>query len=153
LSRPTRKSPRLRHYDYAQVGAYFVTACARDRQCLFGHVESDEMQLNELGRIVREHWLRIPLHWTRVEIDSFIVMPNHLHGIVILFRAGRGPPLQTVVGAFKAGVSREVGGSVWQRTFHDRVIRSEPELQALRQYMADNPLRWALDSENPARLG
>jgi putative transposase len=152
LSRPTRKSPRLRHYDYAQAGAYFVTACAFGRQCLFGQVASEEMQLNELGRIVREHWLRIPFHWTGVELDSFIVMPNHLHGIVGLTRAGQGPPLHTLIGAFKAGVSREMGRSVWQRTFHDRVIRSEPELQALRQYVADNPLRWALDAENPARL-
>lgn len=153
MSRPTRKSPRLRHYDYAQAGAYFVTACAFGRQCLFGHVASDEMQLSELGRIVREHWLAIPFHWSGVELDSFVVMPNHLHGIVVLSRAGQGPPLQTVVGAFKAGVSREAGGSVWQRSFYERVIRSERELQALCQYVADNPLKWALDGENPARLG
>ena len=118
---------------------------------MFGDVAGDEVKLSALGKLVREHWIAIPLHWAGVELDSFIVMPNHLHGIVVLTRAGQGPPLPTVVAAFKAGVSREASGSVWQRTFHDRVIRSELELQALRQYVADNPLRWALDRENPAR--
>jgi putative transposase len=151
LSRPNRQSLRLRGYDYATVGAYFVTICAAAQWPTFGDVAGDEMKLSALGKLVREHWIAIPLHWAGVELDSFIVMPNHLHGIVVLTRAGQGPPLPAVVGAFKAGVSREAGGSVWQRTFHDRVIRSELELQALRQYVADNPLRWALDRENPAR--
>jgi putative transposase len=69
---------------------------------------------------------------------------------VVLRRAGQAPPLHTVIGAFKAGVSREVGWSIWQRSFYDRVIRNDEELRALREYVEENPLRWAVALENPA---
>jgi putative transposase len=76
-------------------------------------------------------------------------MPNHVHGIVWL-PGGHAPPLPVVIGSFKSAVSRLEGGPLWQRSFYDRMIRSDIELRALRQYVTDNPLRWALDRENPA---
>ena len=81
-------------------------------------------------------------------LDAFVVMPNHVHGIVWLPGAGHAP-LPVVIGSFKSAVSRLAGGPLWQR-FYDRVIRSDSGLRALRQYVTDNPLRWALDRENPA---
>lgn len=148
---PKRKSPRLHEYDYAARGAYLVTACARDRACLFGTIVKGEMRLSEFGRIVRERWLEIPAYFPSVTLDMFVVMPNHLHGILWLSRAGQAPPLPVVIGSFKAAASRTAGRPLWQRSFHDRVIRDEGELQAFRQYVADNPLRWAIDRENPFR--
>jgi putative transposase len=94
--------------------------------------------------------LAIPARRRGTEIDAFVVMPNHLHGIVVLARAGHAPPLQVVVGSFKSAVSRIVAEPIWQRSFHDRVIRDEDELEAFRQYIADNALRWAFGRENPA---
>jgi putative transposase len=85
-----------------------------------------------------------------VGLDAFVVMPNHVHGIVWLPGAGHAPPLPVVIGSFKSAVSRLEGGPLWQRSFYDRVIRSDIELRALRQYVTDNLLRWALDRENPA---
>jgi len=127
-----------------------VTVCAFGRRFLFGAVMQDEMRLSPLGEVVRREWTAIATRWGGVELDAFAVMPNHLHGIVALTGAGRAPPLQTIIGSFKAGVSRRAGCSVWQRSFYDRVIRDDEELRALREYVEENPLRWALDLENPA---
>jgi putative transposase len=109
------------------------------------------MRPNEAGRVVVERWSAIPEHFSAIKLDAFVVMPNHLHGILWLSRAGHAPPLPLVVGSFKSATSRAVGQPVWQRSFYDRVIRNDSELSALRQYVADNPLKWAVDRQNPAR--
>jgi putative transposase len=149
---PERKSPRIREYDYATPGAYFVTVCARNRACLFGTVREDHVRLSNIGEAVARAWIEIPSHFDGVALDEFVVMPNHFHGIVWLSRAGHAPPLPVVIGSFKSAASRVVGRALWQRTFHDRVIRRESELQAFRRYAVENPLRWALDRENPFRV-
>jgi len=147
---PERKSPRLREYDYATAGAYFVTACLRDRACLLGSVEADEMRLSRLGRIVEHCWLEVPVHFLAVALDAFVVMPNHIHGILWLSRAGHAPPLHRVVGSFKSAASRAAQRRLWQRSFYDRVIRDDEERRALREYVEENPVRWAVDLESPA---
>jgi putative transposase len=149
---PERRSLRLANYDYASAGAYFITVCALDRRCLFGAVADDEMRTSALGKLVSTCWIQIPHHFPSVALDAFVVMPNHLHGILWLTRAGHAPPLHRVVGAFKSAASRAAGQHLWQRSFHDRVIRNDAELQLIRQYVIDNPLKWALDRENPGRL-
>jgi len=79
-----RRSVRLRGYDYRQAGAYFVTICVQGRECLFGNIENSEIELNQYGKVVDEIWHRIPQHFSNVDIDSAIVMPNHFHGIVVI---------------------------------------------------------------------
>ncbi len=131
-----RRSPRLRDYDYSQPGAYFVTVCAWQRGCLFGAVVDDEVRLSSLGEIVRACWDEIPNHRRDVELDAFVIMPNHFHAIVVILdqskdAAGNGgkvsrgldagdtsvaptavengerrPTLGAIVGAFKAAVTR-----------------------------------------------
>jgi putative transposase len=83
-----RRSIRLRGYDYAQSGAYFVTICTQDRACLFGAVVDGAMRLNEAGRIIQEVWEGLPRFYPGIAIDAFVVMPNHIHGIIILVGAG-----------------------------------------------------------------
>ena len=146
-----RNSLRLASHDYGEAGAYFVTVCSAGRTCVFGHVEDDRVILSAAGRVVRTCWLAIPTHCRGVELDAFVVMPNHLHGIVVLVGARHASPLRVAVGSFMAAVSLRLGRRVWQRSFHDRVIRSDDELEALRRYVDENPLRWALDRENPER--
>ncbi len=100
-----RRSIRLKDYDYAQIGAYFVTIVTQSRKCLFGEIVEAEMRLNDAGRIIQTTWDDLPNHYANVEIDTFVVMPNHIHGIVVLVGAGprarpgadgqpRGLPLQ-----------------------------------------------------------
>ncbi|MGD1944629.1 MAG: hypothetical protein ACFB0G_25315 [Leptolyngbyaceae cyanobacterium] len=89
-----RRSLRLPHYDYASAGAYFIMICAHQRQCLFGEIRDGAMQLNEFGEVARSHWWRLPQHHSHLQLDAFVVMPNHLHGILILT-----PPTVPNVGA------------------------------------------------------
>jgi putative transposase len=140
---PRRQSPRLRGFDYASRGAYFVT-CVQDGACLLGAVVADQMLLNQLGRIAAECWRAIPVHFGVIELDEFIVMPNHIHGIVCSTGEGHAPPLHLVIGSFKSATSRLAGRRLWQRSYYDRVIRNETELHELRKYIGENPLRWAL---------
>jgi len=146
-----RRSLRLPGYDYRSTGVYFVTVCTRDRVCLLGEVTGDRMVLGSLGRLVRAAWVGVGRYHDAICLDALTVMPNHVHAIIVLDRAAerRPPPLPAVVGMAKARASRRAGFSLWQRGFHDRIVRDERELQALREYIETNPLRWALDRENP----
>jgi putative transposase len=129
-----------------------VTVCTRNRASVLASVQGEGTKLSPLGEIVRRCWLEIPGHYPTVSLDTFIVMPNHIHGIVWLgVGAGHAPPLHRVVGSFKSAASRACGRPLWQRSFYDRVIRNDDELRGLREYVGENPLRWALDLENPAR--
>jgi len=153
-----RRSLRLRGYDYSQPGAYFVTTCTEDRECLFGDVVDGEMILSEAGRVVQETWESIPGRFQSAVLDAFVVMPNHLHAIILLTETegDSRPALGDIIGAFKSisaiGVNRLLsreGNPLWQRSYHDRILRSQKELEDRRQYIADNPVRWAEDEENP----
>ena len=85
-----RRSIRVKGYDYAQDGAYFVTICAQSKQCLFGDIAKGEMKLNDVGRMVNDHWIGLKNRFSNIEIDEFIVMPNHFHGIIVIFSVGAG---------------------------------------------------------------
>lgn len=140
---------RLPGHDYRREGAYFVTVCTHRRRLLF-----TERRLTDA---VESCWDAIPAHFP-VQLDVFVAMPNHVHGILWLERAGHARPLQVVVGSFKSAATRAInrlrgtpGGTVWQRGYHERVVRDEDELEALREYVVGNPAVWDADPENPVR--
>ncbi|WP_309379998.1 transposase [Paludisphaera borealis] len=186
-----RRSIRWKGYDYAQAGGYFVTICVQDRACLFGEVVDGAMRANAAGLMVAEAWAALAQRFPRVAPDVFVVMPNHLHGVLFLRdgadRGGDGrdqvrPPVAPsavgaplvgaripddritvgdVVGAFKSLTTLEYGRGVktlgwprfvdalWQRNYHEHVIRDEVSLERIHDYILDNPRRWAFDRENP----
>jgi len=162
-----RRSIRLRDYDYSQPGAYFATICTKDRQCLFGDVIGGEMRLNEFGQIVEYCWEWLENQYEYVELDAYVVMPNHLHGIILIMddrrRGGsRTAPttkrksLGRLIGAFKTVSTKSINKTrgipnsvVWQRNYYEHVIRNEDELNEIREYIANNPLKWESDEENP----
>jgi len=231
-----RRSIRLKGYDYSRAGAYFLTMVTQGRECMFGQVVDGAMQLNRAGQMVTNAWTDLPARFPFVTVDEFVVMPNHLHAIIILtdrpephrgrrgeshageLRRGescirpdadarirpngvgdhadgpydrgpdgmgdhrdgpnkdrpydRGPNRQRshgtlpqtvgrVVQAFKSVTTHEYTIGVrergwtpfprrlWQRNYHDRIIRNEDEMNRIRQYIVDNPLKWDLDRENP----
>jgi len=147
-----RQRMRLASYDYSRAGAYFVTVCVRDRKCLFGAIEAEEMCSTRIGQTVASCWLEIPKHFPNAALDEFVIMPNHLHGIILLndVVAGHARPLPVIIGSLKTAVSRQAGVSVWQRSYWERIIRSEAELNQARRYIEENPARWPADKENPA---
>jgi putative transposase len=163
-----RRSLRLKGYDYAQAGAYFVTICAQDRACLFGNVVEESMCLNDAGHMFAMLWNDIPVRFADLEVDTFVVMPNHVHGIVVLSDTANGatksaPALGAVVAAFKSmttvhyirGVKTrgwpEFRQRLWQRNYYEHVVRDESELDRIRRYIDENPARWAFDDENPEK--
>ena len=224
-----RRSIRLKGYDYSRAGAYFVTICVQNRECLLGKIvgagpcacpnsgpcacpNSDpractQMVLNDAGIMIQTVWQEIPNHYPGVNVDAFVVMPNHIHGIIILVGAGpcacpdSGQPMvgatprgrsdngHPVVGAgpcacpgqpqgvaptlslpdvvhrFKTMTTKRyaVGvkqhgwqpfpGRLWQRNYYEHIIRDDESLNRIRQYIAENPLRWYLDRENPNAIG
>ena len=234
-----RRRIRLQGYDYSQPGAYFVTVCTQNRACLLGEIMDDEMHLNDAGRMVKRVWDEIPTYYPGIDIDAFVVMPNHLHGIILLGQArGPAPTYGTIpVGAAlrgrldagpasnqqytRAGSEGEVRvgrqtepalisgtisvgaaprgrldvgsasnqqhrrtglslpdvvqrlktmttkhyadgvkqlnwpgfpGRLWQRSYYEHIIRDEHSLTCLREYIANNPLQWTLDCDNPVNV-
>lgn len=164
-----RRSIRLRHYDYSQAGAYFVTICTKDRKCLFGEVTDNEMRLNRFGKAVAGVWQAIPERFSGIELDAFVVMPNHLHGILMIpYRSARedepeaassadNPHLGDLIRVLKAVSTRQIRqmgyeSFAWQRNYYEHIIRNEDSLASIREYIVLNPLKWALDRDNPVNF-
>jgi len=159
-----RRSIRLKGYDYSQAGAYFVTICTKARGCLFGEIIDGEMVLNPFGEVVQACWDDLPRHYPHVELDAFVIMPNHAHGIIMIsvgagFKPAPTHGLPEIIRAFKTFSSRRIndlrdmsGVPLWQRNYYEHVIRNEESLNTIRRYIIENPLRWADDPENPASI-
>ena len=167
-----RRSNRLRDYDYRQAGAYFVTICTHGNAKPFGGVDHGKMKLNNLGHIVAEEWLHIANARPNIQLDHFVVMPNHVHGIIFIVESciddsdnrATGSEseasktllsgsLGAIVGHLKAAVSRRAKREkilfqekIWQRSFYEHIIRKEKSLNEIRRYIIDNPGRWHDDS-------
>ncbi|CAI2540244.1 transposase [Serratia liquefaciens] len=141
---PSRKSFRLRYYNYASAGIYFVTICTHKRQCLFGTINNSVMQMSTYGKVAEECWLQIPQHFNGAHLDSFVLMPNHLHALLHL-RNEKAVSLGTIIRSFKSAVTRQLHQSVWQRSYWEGVIRSERELALTQEYIANNPAQWGTD--------
>jgi len=155
-----RRSIRLPGYDYGQPGAYFVTICTYRRECTLGVVRERKVLLSVSGNIVEQSWCALSDHFLFVELDTFVIMPNHLHGIIIvkdydqkdalvLSNGTRSRSVGSVVQNFKSVSTRKVnqvfgkcGMTFWQRGYYERIVRDDTEWNSLRQYIASNPERW-----------
>jgi len=189
-----RKSPRWANWDYSTEGYYFVTICTKDRIHYFGEIENSDdnndvgkenptavgnrhacslrrndifypMKLNEYGKIVLECWKDLPNHYPDCELDEFVIMPNHFHGIIIVTGPNRrvqaclhptvgikrnNERIPAMVGSFKSAVTNKIRKTgllnfQWQKSFHDRIIRDEIELYNVRNYIRNNPINWNQD--------
>jgi REP element-mobilizing transposase RayT len=205
-----RQTIRRQGYNYSLPGAYFVTICVQNREYLFGNVENGKMILNKIGEIIKNQWLSIPTRFSNTKLDEFIIMPNHIHGIIII-----SPARQTNVGATLAVARNEIDAKrampvtkratarvaptyqltmnhswingqktnktnhftigqiigafkslcitnylkyiknknlntplnkLWQRNYYEHIIRNENELNYVRQYIKDNPIKWRNDN-------
>ncbi len=149
-----RRSIRLPEYDYSSPGAYFVTIVTHDRNYLLGRVVNDVPVLSEYGKIAEKVWVGLPSHYPHVELGAFCIMPNHVHGIVIIrdVEEGKRQPLTEVIRGFKSFSARWInqlrkttGQPVWQRSFYEHVIRNEADYQAIHNYILANPMNWNQD--------
>ena len=164
-----RKSIRLKNYDYSQAGLYFITIFVNNRLPLFGKIINNEMFLNAAGYMVANQWLQLPYRFSSVVLHEYIVMPNHFHGVIEFVgdnrawidsnRAGinPAPTVGDVVGAFKSLSTNEYIKNVkqnewlpftdklWQRNYHEHIIRNEESYLNIADYVKTNPLRWQED--------
>ena len=160
-----RRSIRLAEHDYSQVGAYFVTICTHNRAL--------SLQAESVREVVRSAWCGLAARFPAVALDEFVIMPNHVHGIIILADAairgaacsaptgmgGGASSLGHVVRAFKSISAIEANKILgqsnrpsWQRNYYEHIIRDEEELTVLRQYIRDNPGNWLDDPDNPSNM-
>ena len=194
--RHLRRSIRIKDYDYSQAGAYFITICTQNKECLFGEIEHGHVVLSGAGEIAQSVWTRLPNRFPSVSLDEYVIMPNHVHGILLVgaqFIAPDSPQpiaydpkddaanyvrtLGEIVRAYKATVTRfvrtrnyaaadlnttnqistDAGGMNpaptldfgWQRNYYEHTIRNDDDLNQIREYIMQNPMKWDLDEENP----
>ena len=151
-------SARLKGWDYGADAIYFVTICTNDRQHYFGEIEDNTMQLNAVGLIAQQCWLDIPKYFPNVILDTHVVMPNHVHGIVIIDnkldnhdedKKWKSGTLGVIINQYKRIVTLNARKTdpnfVWQTRFHDHIIRNQKSFQTIQEYIQENPLRWVDD--------
>ena len=157
---PKRKSTRLKEYDYSQFGYYFITICMKNRKEFFSKIENSLVVLSKFGKLIDEVLINIPSYYN-VEIDCYIIMPDHIHLIIILDKDEnkKNYSLSDVMGKFKSFSCKKIREVLeddekfeWQKSFYDRIIRNEKELYQIRKYIKENPLRWEIEKDNPENL-
>jgi putative transposase len=173
-------STRLTDWDYSKEGFYFVTICTKDRKCNLGEIKNNNVYLSDIGRIIFNYWLEMPGHFNNVKLDDWIIMPNHLHGIIEILQAKdfgnehcRDAPwrvstrnkfaplkpksLQSIVNHFKGAVKRECNKNnldfEWQPRYYEHIIKNDEDYARIKEYIANNPLNWELDRNNPINIG
>lgn len=167
------KSTRLQDWDYGSNAAYFVTICTQNREHYFGEITNGIMQLSEIGYMANKYWSEIPKHFPFVELDEFVIMPNHVHGIIVINKSDNGKSnderspilnndttyknkfgpqsknLASIVRGFKIGVTinaRKIHADfAWQSRFHDHIIRNDESFYKISDYIKNNPTKWTDD--------
>jgi REP element-mobilizing transposase RayT len=172
-------STRRKGWDYASPGYYFITICTKNRQPFFGQIIDAEMRLSPVGDMARCYGQDTPAHFPTTSIDEFIVMPNHVHGIVIIedthvetlhatsqWRESKPTSqkmseispkpgsISTIIRSYKSAVTRWArenwdGEFAWQERFYDHIIRNDKSFEAIRTYICNNPIKWEIDQNNP----
>jgi REP element-mobilizing transposase RayT len=164
---PKRKSPRLNDYDYSKNGYYFITICTQDKACILSKIIVGDgfhavptLELTQIGVEIQNAIAFINQSNKNIEIEKYIIMPNHIHLIVVLFgeeAGGRGnPPLHSVIGQIKSYTNKRYNEimnttkqKMWQRSYHDHIIRGERDYLKIYNYIENNHLKWNEDCHNP----
>ena len=139
-----RKPNRIDSFDYGTENLYFVTICSKDKQCIFGYIKDEKMFLSKLGMLVKRILLSNAKIYDNVNIDSYVIMPNHLH-FILEITSNNGNSLSTIINQYKGAVSKACGFPIWQKSFYDHVIRNEWDYYRVLEYIEENILKWDLD--------
>ena len=174
-------STRYPDWDYSHPGGYFITICIKNKQCVLGKIVDGKMQLSPIGIIVQREWLKTGIIRPNIRLDEYIIMPNHLHGIVFIHYDGFEPntvetprrgvstnnihhnpqwkpnSVGSIICQFKSICTKQIRQSIdlsfaWQSRFYDHIIRNDDEYNRIRQYIVGNPAKWQYDRENPDRF-
>ncbi len=158
---PIRKRNRLKNYDYSSCGAYFITVCTKDRKNILSTIVGEGyplpktiVKLSLYGQITENALKDIPKHYPHIELLQYVIMPNHIHLVLrVMNEDGRGnpsPTVSSVIGWLKYRITGEInkntpGEKIFQRSFHDHVIRNHDDYLEICKYICENPIRWRFD--------
>ena len=153
---PNRKQIRIKNYDYATPGAYFITVCTANREKIFWHgvgadiIRPGNPPLSASGKIAEQAVLQIASHYENISVDKYCIMPDHIHLILriesnVSGRMISAPTISTVVGSMKRWVSRQIGKPIWQKSFYEHGIRNQQDYDEIWTYIENNPLKYALN--------
>ena len=151
---PKRKPNRLKGFDYSSDGAYFITICTKNKEQIFSKIVYDKtvganiVRPSAIGKIIEKDILKIEKIYPCIFVDSYVIMPNHIHLLLTIDTIRRpmvAPTIATVIKQFKGAVSKEVGTTVWQKGFYDHIIRDDEDYNTKAQYIDTNPLTWERD--------
>jgi len=158
LALPKRKSIRLKTYDYSQNGAYFITICTKDKRNILWETNvgatcgrpNETQHLSDIGKIIDSEINKIKSYYDNVSVNKYVIMPNHVHMIIILESSESGrpqvaPTISRIIQQFKGSITKKVKQTVWQKSFYDRIIRNEKEYLQIYNYIETNPLKWEED--------
>lgn len=150
-----RQSIRLVGFDYSQEGSYFITICTHNRKSLFGEIFKEQMVMNRVGDIVYQEWLKIPNRFQGIQLGLFVVMPNHIHGIISILKSIPGQTIGNIIGAFKSLSANEYirlmkmnvkpVEKLWQRNYYEHIIRDDEDYSRIVEYIDHNPENWEND--------
>ena len=155
---PKRKQNRLKEFDYGSGYSYFITICTQGRVKTLSNITTtvgediilpqSTVKLTNIGQIVEESILSIENHYENVFLEQYVIMPNHVHLILTISNDGRiisSPTIPIIVGQLKRYASKKTGISLWQRSYHDHVIRNKKDYEEISKYIYENPINWETD--------
>jgi len=145
---PSRKPNRVKGKDYSLCGVYFLTICTKERHELLGRIEEGETTYTEAGAHAADELSRIESIYPSVVVDTSIVMPNHVHLLLLLLNNELNPTISRIIQQWKGAVTKKAGFSLWQDKFHDHIVDTAKEYRSIRQYIQTNPARWETDCHN-----
>jgi putative transposase len=173
---PKRHSIRLKEYDYSAPGAYFITVCVQDHLPIFGELSNGCMVSNDAGMMLEKEWLNLPDRFPFLQLDEYVIMPDHFHGILYLLPEERpgehevrpygtaNGSLGRIIQAFKSSTTVRYAEGVdkygwkpfnkrlWQRGYYEHVVRNSEDLRLIREYISYNPSRWFVEKESVRTL-
>ena len=141
---PRRKNIRLKYYDNSEEGMYFITICTRNRIKLFGEIETKEIKLTKVGKIVEKSIINLEKIYNNITIDEYIVMPNHIH-IIIIINEKNNLTISRIINQYKGRITKTIGYPIWQKLFYEHIIRNESEYYKIKQYIQNNIVNWKND--------
>ena len=159
---PKRKNIRLKEYDYSLEGYYFITICTKDRKEILGQIKPvgvallgdpkektiEQIDLKNEGKIVKKHINNCNKIFDNIFIDEYVIMPNHIHLIIVLSNGSprsATPTIPKIINAYKSIVTKEIGYPIWQRNYYEHVIRNEKEYYEIKKYIQNNIINWEMD--------
>lgn len=153
MDMPKRKKVRLENYDYSKPGAYFITLCVKDRKAILSDIavgasiaRPKEIRLTNVGEIVKSAIENIPQHYSAITVDNYVIMPDHIHLLLQLHGDKNGrpmvaPAINRVIQQTKGYVTKQIGFSIWQKSYNDHIVRNEQDYKSIWEYIENNPFK------------